>query len=760
MAKDKRAKQKAAAHRRNGLKALKQANYTKALEIWEGIEPQELQPIEGIAEGYFRRGLKWFYGEDTQPQAGLNDLKKAFALNPTDACYALHYGLAAHHQDMLEEAVEAYQVAIRSEDEKFVKRAAYPLALALQQQGKEPSEDPVWGTLEPIEQSMLNDVSAFSRRPYTLSQNAPLLWQGIVALDQEEQEAAYKMLSDTIEAAANPAEKGLARYYLGVLAMGQENFKGARKLWTRAYTSGLRMPHLEHNLAQIYHTIAESHLEKDQPEDALAAANEANRHKTQSSLDELISQARQRIAYKKATAGNWREAKLHWEEAYEMEGNFRQIYNLALAYEHDEEFTKAGEAWREVLRRRPRRDDHPDALTDQEVSNLWARAAEAYLKAGDFDEAIRVYRHAVKYNPDNLETRHHLANGLANVGRLQAAENEYERILERDPKNIKALLRQGELAESRGSWQNNADPTIYWEAILDIDPENIEARHLLSGYYVDQAEDALRWHGTSETIRLYKEALEYQPDNSHTMVGLGHYYLVDGNEEQAQEYLDQAIINAPQDLMVYEDILRVWLQNEELDCAWQVLEEAEENVSRIPGKFYISQVEFCLDRLDFDFESVHPLLKRAEEHASPDYPILAEIGELAINHEALEIGKEYLDRAVKQRQHLGRTYLNMGIYYAAIGNFREAERYWNRAEKIARRERNSNLLDKINFIGYVYLEPNGVRQVIEDIGPGIIPTLAKLPNLHIPHGIFDVFGIPGLPNLLGLPDFFNLPDFS
>ena len=690
--KDQRMRQRAAALRLNGLKALKRGDYDEALDIWEGIEPQNLQTSEGIVEAHFRRGLKRLYGPNTDDEAGMEDLKLAFDLQPEDPVYAYHYALACHHLGELEEALRAYQVALHGQDD-LRERVAYPLALANQQLGQDPSKLPVWDMLNATEHAMLEQISAFSRRPYTISSQAPILWQGIAALDQGEDEKAVQLLTQGMETDSQPS-RNLAHYYLGVLSARRGDLQDARKHWTTDYAQGYRSPRCEHNLAQVYHDIAETYLENDQPQEALAAAEEANRYKTQNSLEELISQAHQRLAYQAAEAGQWQEAETHWKKAYQIEdGNFRLIFNLALAYEKDGRFIEAGEAWREALRRRPRRDDDPDALTDEEVAQIWRRAAEAYQKAGDLEESIYVYRQAVKYNPDSLAIRHQLARGLTEVGRLEAAENEYDRILERDSNDVEALLRRGELVVSSQSWWRQGNLTRYWERVLAIEPDHDEARQLLADYYVDLVERHFANYSLQDILEKYQTALEYQPDSSRALTGLAHYHLQADDLEQAQEYLDRALANASDDLIIYDDVIAVWLQNNMLEQAWQVMEQVEAQIENIPFQFYLDQGRYCLYRNDADM--ARPWLQRAEELAPKGYPILVEIAQMAVLEDELEIGKEYLDRAWKANRHIMDVHLVLGIYYAKADNIKRARQHWQQAEQIARRRRDIDMLKRI-----------------------------------------------------------------
>jgi len=335
------------------------------------------------------------YGRSSDPQAGLSDLQQAARLQPDNPCYAYHLGLAAHRMGDLDRAVRAYQVARKGRG-GFADRVAYPLALALLQRGEDPASAPVWSALLAEEQAMLSQAGTFRRRAYTLSPDAPLLWRGLAALGAGDHEQALVALDSVQQNPTDSVEQRMAHYYLGVLAAQGEDWNKARHHWSAARAAGLTILRLTDNLGEVYHQLAEERLVEGDAKGALAAATEALRHKPGAKrLNELVSQAHQRLAYEAASAGLWSVALEHWEAADEAEGgSFRLAYNLALAYERAKEFLAAGEKWREALRRRPRRADHPDAIGDEQVAQLWRRAAEAYGRAGEYDEAVHVYRQA------------------------------------------------------------------------------------------------------------------------------------------------------------------------------------------------------------------------------------------------------------------------------------------------------------------------------------------------------------------------------
>ena len=700
----------------NGLQAFRRGDYDQAIEAWErvGRQTPSMQPVSALAQVYFRRGLKHTYGSSPDLQAGLSDLEQAAKLQPGDPCYAYHLGLAAHRLGDLNRAVRAYQVARRGEGE-FAKRAAYPLALALLQRGGDPTSAPVWPALAETERATLSQASAFRRRPYTLSPGAPLLWQGLAALDAGEREQALAALNRTVESPSSPAELGMAHYYLGVLAARDEKWDTARHHWNAARAAGLAVPRLEGNMGELYHRMAEERLVAEDVEGALAAASEALRHKPDDKrLKELLSQAHQRLADRAASAGQWSVALEHWEAADRAEsGRFRLAYNLALAYERAEEFFTAGGKWREALRRRPRRDDHPDAINDGQVAQLWRRAAEAYGKAGEYDEAVHVYQQAIKWAPENLETRMALAEVLLANGRLQAAQNELGHILEHDPDNVPALLRQGEAIAASGSWWRWNSPTSYWERVLKLEPENPTARQLLADFYQDQADYNLSWRNYADAAKMYQKALEYQPKNGRILAALGGCHLRMNEKAVAQYYVEQALATAPGDLSVYDQIIHAWLDVGNARQAWEVMERAEAAIEAIPCAFYIAQAYHCIQR---NRDLAHSWLERAVEKAPSGEPVLVMIGEMAIAAHVWDIAREYLERAVATGQLVGQAHLMLGVVAVQEGDYRTADKHWDEAEQIARQEHDRGLLERVQNARLMFGGPPGLASLLMRLG--------------------------------------------
>jgi tetratricopeptide (TPR) repeat protein len=690
--KSKGSAQSAAALRLNGLRAFQKNDYDQTIKTWERI-PASYRPMPALAEAYFRRGIELFYSSNSHRQTGLKDILKATEIQPKDPCYVYHLGLAYHHLGDLTKAIQSYRLT-RQMAGPYADRAAHPLSLALIQQEQDLEADPVWADLSPDEQIMLRVIGAFSRRPYHLPPEAPQLWRALVALDEGDLLTAQAGLD--VESTATLAEQGIRHYYRGILSAQQEDLETARSEWLAAYLTGLHSQRLRNNLAEVFHRAAEDLVIDGDYQTALSAAQEASRHKTDdNALNELLAQIHQHLGYHAALNSQWDQAQGHWQTAIELNGSsFRLAFNMALLHERKENYLAAGETWREALRRRPRRADHPDAISDEQVARLWERAAVAYQKAGQFDEANRVYQQAIKWSPENLDVRLAMADGLLLEGRIQAAQKELERILERNPEHVSALIRMGEVLFRSDAWWVRAGAPRYWEHALKLQPANHQARQALTEWYIDQAEIDYSWDRFSEAIEDYQKALEYQPRDARTTSCLANCYIHLGDLEDAQEYIDQAFELAGDDLDVLDEILSGWIATGNLTQAWESMERFEAQNSAIPGLFYFVQGLKCLDEDDADVAL--PWLERATLKAEPDEMILFLIGEKLLNYDN-ELARQYLEKAIAADQLPGQAHLLLSLLENELGNPKESKKHLNKATHIARITRDNELADKVEL---------------------------------------------------------------
>lgn len=722
----KRNRQGAARLRERGHHAFLEGNYDTAIELWQRVGEQfkKMQPKRIFAEAYFRRGVERIH-QQHEVDAGVENLRRALEMYPDDPRFTYHLGLGLHLQGNQKEAIRIYE-KLRKDESEIAERAAFPLALSLLQQEKPPEEHPVWDDLSETERAMLRDVQTFRRRPYKLDDAAPPLWHGVVALDEGDLDKATSLLQEALDASEATEKSAFIHYYLGNAAGQQEDWETARQHWIEAESLGMTSPSLTLNLGESFHRLAEARLEEDDAKSALRAARKATRYRPDKpSLKELRAQAHHRLGYQAANQGDWSQAEEQWQKAYDLEdGSFRAAYNLALAYERHEDYLQAGETWREVLRRRPRKDDHRDAISDEEIAQLWKRAAQAYVKAGEYDEAVHVYRMAVKWNPDNLETRMELVRGLLDNGQFQAAENELGRILDRDSEYVPALVLMGEVLAAHARWWEQSAAPSYLQRALELEPSNLEAQQALIDYYLNEAEDSLRWGRLEYAYEMLQQALDHQPQNVDVLTLLGRCHVMADEMDEVQACVDRILDRDKLTMREYMAGVNLWLMAGKSDKAAQVMMHAEKTLPNVPPDAYMAIGAYYIQDARYEEEGVElarEWLERAVEHSGPESLTLLQIGEmLAAITQQYDLAEEYLNRAIEADQKPSAAYTSLALISLRQGDQRQGRRYLRKAETIARQEKDYEELDRIRSLREMSTMPPGLLNALlsSPFGPG------------------------------------------
>lgn len=686
--------------KRKGQRAFDQAQYAKANETWERAAAKAIDnPLKAaLAEAKFRLAMTHYEQDGDEVQLA-QTLKRALEYTPDDPRLHFHLGLTHLRTGNSEQGIAPLQKAYVS---PMAERAAFPLALALERSRQ---QAPFLDTLTPKQQQLLAQAVHFQQRPYEATDPAAL--RGFVAYDNQMWQTAQRELSDAL-AETTLGEQAILHKYLGNIAIHEEAWQVAVEHWQQALALGLDDPVLIHNLGEVCHRLAETALQAGELARATQLAGEALRLKpTDKQLNALQVQVMMRQGNQAAQRDQWEEAVRHWEAAQKVGGNsFRLAYNLALAYEKLDDYDLAAETWREVLRRRPRRQDHPDALNAEQVAQIWQRSAEAYIKTELYDEALKVYRTAIKYDEDNLPLRMAYAEAAMTEGRLQLAENELERILERNSDYVPALLLIGEVRVERyHSWWGN--PTHSWQRVLEIDPDNGEARDLLADYHLNQVDDMRWWYyDVARAGEHLQKAAEYTPHRPDVLFQLGAHLLeAEADVESAATYFDRALQYAGRDIETNGKIIGLWLGIHEDERAEATLQQAKERISSIPTGFYVLVISMCY-RLDR--EDVAPQwVERAQAVAAPDEPVLLMIGQTLGLAGHPEVAREYLERAIEADQMPEEAHFMLGFIAARQNDLQTAKRAWKRAERIARQKKDTKLLERIEQARMMFESPIG-----------------------------------------------------
>jgi len=697
---------------RQGKQALEQGNYSKAIDCWEKalMKPNPSSKLTAsIAEAYFRRGINDGLGNT-------EDLKVALKLVPNDRIYRYHLALVYHRENKLKEAEKIYRELL-AEMPSF-KRAALPLSQLITQKRKSIRKDPVWKLLSIKEQERFVAVSSLKNKRqvhaliYAPDGEADLLWRGLASFHQDKLSVARKSFERVLKApdSYNRA-KEIARYYLGVIHAQTNKPDEALTYWQTAYKNGIDTKHLQHNVGVFFYQQALIEYQAKHYKKALELLDNSLTFRSEDSIQtDLFNQIHWQLGYEATNRNNWSVAMKHWQKILDTGYKDRYIMmNMAITQEKLEDHLQAAEHWREVLRRRPRSANHPDALDDKQVSRLWQHVAENYQKADDVTEAIKTYRNALKWSPDNVDLQINLADLLQTEGRWQAAENELNRILEANPDSVPALTRQAESCESDHRYKK-----------------------------ADKEGKQFMWYGNHhEAFKIHLEGAEELHDNARmqTLAGMS---AADINDlDTAEEFFSRAFKIDPTNLSNLHIAWWTWLEHNRGNELQILLGYVKAIYPPPPVYFLFDLIKLCHK---FKHEDLAEEVLDFIENVYPNNPeALVEIARELYAKQKTEQAKKYLNRVLEQDSTYAKANFILGVIYNANGNKFMARRHWRVAERRARKDKAYDYISEMKTLkdilthgapkhpifGEIFGSLEGVTSM-EDMVGRIPPELLKL----------------------------------
>jgi tetratricopeptide (TPR) repeat protein len=489
----------------------------------------------------------------------------------------------------------------------------------------------------------------------------------------------------------------VAHHRLGARAWEQGHVEDAFDHWRTAYDAGLDAA--ENNLFAAARTVATERLQAEDATGALEAASVGLEiQPDDNGLATIAGQVHFRLGFAAAMAGRWDEAYGHWQ-AILLVGDQRSrrlVINLALAEEQRENWYEAAELWREALRRRPRKADHPDALDDAQVACLWRHVAESYRRVGQTGEALNTYRNALKWAPDDVELRTAYVDMLLDDGRLTAADNQLDVLLKAHPDDVDLLERRAQVYAAQ---DYSYAAVNVWKRVLELQPDHPSARREIARQFEIFGDNLYHWGMLQGALERYQEGLEYAPDDGMLLASVGMSYLELGQEKLARQFFDRACAAEPGNQDVYLLAIKVWLDHGDLETALAVIQRARKAL-KLSTVFFLDLAEHCYHWRMSDL--AHEFITEARTLAADDVNLLLMIADVVGRNGDYALAQEFIQDALEIDPDNPVAYLLQGLVQVSQGNLKAARRSWDRAERIARQLNAEPLLLAVEQMRYFY----------------------------------------------------------
>ena len=169
-----------------------------------------------------------------------------------------------------------------------------------------------------------------------------------------------------------------------------------------------------------------------------------------------------------------------------------------------------------------------------EARHAHRNLSQGLIKAGRLEEALAAARIAAEQIPDEARSYTLLGQILANLKRLDEAEENFGRALEIDPSRTKEIRSLTFLGRMSWQWDRLQSAENYLRRALELDPGNREALEYLARSYLSRK----RYR---EALDMYRKLAEVDPGNATTHNNIAGilYYL--GRSEAAVRSFEQAL---------------------------------------------------------------------------------------------------------------------------------------------------------------------------------------------------------------------------
>lgn len=136
------------------------------------------------------------------------------------------------------------------------------------------------------------------------------------------------------------------------------------------------------------------------------------------------------------------------------------------------------------------------------------------------------------------------AETLMKEQRFAEAANQFAKLVEQSPKDVKLRLRYAEALAYSRQWPQAVSE---YQRVLELDPNNSEAKRSMGGVY--------RWLGNiDKSVESYEAALQQNPKDISAQLGLASTYRLDHDFKRADEVYAQVEKQAPEDKAIKSDI--------------------------------------------------------------------------------------------------------------------------------------------------------------------------------------------------------------
>lgn len=320
---------------------------------------------------------------------------------------------------------------------------------------------------------------------------------------------------------------------------------------------------------------------------------------------------------------------------------------------------------------------------DTNNQEIMARLYRLFQSRGDWKGLVTTFEHLLNRNPDDVQSRLIMAEGLFNLKQYDRARQVVQPLLDSDDYADQAYLLLGRIADAQ---ENHLQAAEYFRKVTRLQPKNKLAWLSLALSYSQAGHHQEALKSLQEALDLFPEDLDLLSFYGSTLNQLARY-------EEAAKILWKVNRKAPQDLNTVV-ALGVALENLKQFSRLDSLYDAALTLHP-DAAILLNNYSYSLAERGIRLEEALRMAQKAVSLEPDNGAYLDTIGWIYYKLGNLEQAASYLSKAVQLRQDSPVVIEHLGDVYFKMGRREEALKYWRRALELD--PQNQALKEKISL---------------------------------------------------------------
>lgn len=323
------------------------------------------------------------------------------------------------------------------------------------------------------------------------------------------------------------------------------------------------------------------------------------------------------------------------------------------------------------------------------------------LNLGNYDQAMKFYNEAIKYDSRFIPAYLGKARALAKKKEYELAYEEITKAIGIDPNNPDIYITRGDISDGKGNIGIALDD---YDKAVSVAPENVTA-------YIKRGKANIKMTFRDKALEDFNMALKLAPENGKAYVARGEYYKSGKEYGQAIKDYENALRFEDSKPAAYSAIGDVYLEQGENDKAFEYFNKALELDSHYAeainnrGICYYNREEY--KQAISEFNKAIELEKSISDYFYNRARAFQEIGE---NQNAIKDFNE----AISLNPEEAVVYAYRGQSYYELGKSNEAVSDFEKSMKL-----NPGLPEAHNNMGVIYLDKGDLQKATQSFSKAI-----------------------------------------